>query len=721
MMDFGQQFVIQNSTLLRSDHGKKDFFLLQSESGLRVILQLILPIIFLLLLSIALPGPVHAADDALAQKIHQIQDFSDRNNEEGIKQLQQLKQNLPPNASAQARLNLIEVLSGLLYDAGRVKEANALYDEYKSLAQQLNDKETLVLISIFDAFDVYEKSGFDAANEHLDKLAAEVEKRSSVVRYRYAWARAQLSFAQGKFDGALKQYLLMLDLIEQLPRRQLQARMYTWQQISNLYLSGLKDAKKSYEATTEALAVSSALTMPKAYVEILIVRGAALSQLKRNHEALKEYDTALGIARQEGLPFAEAAALFNIADQYLILKDYRRAEQAARDSIAVSERLEDKFSKMGAQVNLGLALAYQGKIKQGVDLVNESIEFFRKNSGKQAIESINGELAAMYESAGMYKEALVLMHEKQALSEELYQAEQAKESAKLQEEFNAEQRKKQIELLGKDNALKDADIRNHRLRQMVTLLASIIAALAGCFIYMLYRRSKKLNAQLREMNTQLEFHAVRDPLTGLHNRRSFITLMSTRVARVENERREGPYGNPDCMILLDIDHFKHINDTWGHSVGDMVLKEVATRLRSVVRDEDMVMRWGGEEFLIFSPKSNPEQITNLVERVLRTIGEDTFMHGNLPIPVTVTAGFISVPFSDVPEDICDWERALQIADMALYLGKTHGRNRAYGLAKLLVPHEDAIPTLTHDLAAAIKQNMVEVIEVLGPPQTQAHV
>ena len=236
---------------------------------------------------------------------------------------------------------------------------------------------------------------------------------------------------------------------------------------------------------------------------------------------------------------------------------------------------------------------------------------------------------------------------------------------------------------------------------------------------MLYRRSKRLNQELQEVNSQLEFHAVRDPLTGLYNRRSFIALMSTR-GRIEVERREGAYANPDCMILLDIDHFKHINDTWGHAVGDVVLKEIATRLRNVVRDEDMLMRWGGEEFLIFSPKSNPEQITSLVDRVLRTIGETAFMNGNLAIPVTVTAGFISVPFSDVPEDVCDWERALQIADMALYLGKTHGRNRAYGLSKLLVPHEDAIPTLTHDLAAGIKQNMVEVIEVLGPPQAHTH-
>jgi diguanylate cyclase (GGDEF)-like protein len=308
------------------------------------------------------------------------------------------------------------------------------------------------------------------------------------------------------------------------------------------------------------------------------------------------------------------------------------------------------------------------------------------------------------------------MREREKLSDELFQSDRTKAVASLQEQFNAEQRKKQIELLAKDNALKDSDIKNSRLQQMVALLASLVAVLGGSFIFMLYRRSKKLNEQLQEMNTQLEFHAVRDPLTGLHNRRSFIALMSTRMGRVDVERREGSYGNPDCMILMDIDHFKHINDNFGHAVGDIVLKEVSQRLRNVVREDDMLMRWGGEEFLIFSPKSNPEQITSLVERVLRTIGDTPFIAGNHTINVTVTAGFISVPFSEVPEDICDWEKALQIADMALYLGKTHGRNRAYGLSRLLVPHEEAITTLTHDLAAAITNKMVEVFEVLGPTQ-----
>nr|WP_315472602.1 tetratricopeptide repeat-containing diguanylate cyclase [uncultured Undibacterium sp.] len=663
-------------------------------------------------------GNVAQADTDLPADIARldaIQVVADKNNDEGIRQLIEFKNNLPLNVDPKVRLETLSILSGLYYDAGKGGLVKETINEFNALAKKMRDEDALLLIEIFDSFDVFDKSGAADAFVHLEKLRSRVVKSTSVgIQLRYHRTLASLYSITNKFDEALKQYLDMLKLSERLTKRQVQARMGIWSAISNLYLQ-MKDPKKALDATTEALTGSSATIAPKAFIEICISRGMALSMLKRNDDALKEYETALRIGREENLPYTVASALINIADQYLIKKDFKRAEMYARDAMAKSEAIEDEWSVAGAKVNAGLALGGQGKIAQGADLVNQSLEYFRRIHAISDVEVILGEFSLMYENAGMYKEALTLVREQQKLSDEIFRSDRAKAVAVLQEQFDAEHRKKQIEILAKDNALKDADIQNHRLQQVVALLASLVALLAGAFIYMLYRRSKKLNEQLQEVNLQLEFHAVRDPLTGLHNRRSFISLMAVRPGRVDVERREG-YVSPDCMILLDIDHFKHINDTWGHAVGDVVLKEVATRLRSVVRDEDMLMRWGGEEFLIFSPKSNPEQITSLVQRVLCTIGETPFCSGTLSMPVTVTAGFISVPFSDVPEDVCDWERALQIADMALYLGKTHGRNRAYGLSRLLVGHEEAIPTLTHDLAAAIKQNMVDVIEVLGPVQ-----
>lgn len=677
--------------------------------------------IFTSCLLISTPTRASADNAAIMAQIDFIQSVADKNNDEGLRQLVEFKKNLPADVDSKVRLEILSILSELYFDAGKGKQGKEAVDEFTALAKKMQDKDSLLLIEIFATSEILEQSGVAAAFEYLEKLRDRVMKKSTIgVQLRYRHTLAALYSNTLKFDEALKQYFEMLKLAEQLSRRQVQARMATWGAISNLYLQ-MKDPEKALNATTEALAVSSASIAPKAFIEISISRGVALSVLKRNDEALKEYEAALRIARQENLPYSVASALFNIADQYLIKKDFKRAESYARDALARSETLEDKWGMAGARINLGFALGGQGKIAQGAELVNQSLVLFKKAHANSDVEAILGEFSLMYENAGMYKEALTLVREQQKLSDEIFQSDRTKAVALLQEQFDAEHRRKQIEILAKDNALKDADIKNHRLQQIVTLLASLVALLGGGFIYMLYRRSKKLNEQLQEVNMQLEFHAVRDPLTGLHNRRSFIALMATRPERIEVERREDRV-NPDSMILLDIDHFKHINDTWGHAVGDVVLKEVATRLRKVVRDEDMLMRWGGEEFLIFSPKSNPEQITSLVNRVLCAIGDTPFSSSvsgagdALNIPVTVTAGFISVPFSDVPEDICDWERALQIADMALYLGKTQGRNRAYGLSRLLISHEEAIPTLTHDLAAAIKQNMVEVIEVLGPVQ-----
>ncbi|MBC3832764.1 GGDEF domain-containing protein [Undibacterium amnicola] len=688
-------------------------------SGLKhYVLWQIFAIIVLMSLSFAAKAD-QAGDQAIMQELDTIQTLSDRNNEEGLRQLLAFKNKLPADTSPAIRLEILSVLSNLYFDAGNTKLGKQTIKELEDLAKQVKLKDALLILEIYEAYDIFEKSGFATAVAHLEKLADVVANSNNVnAQFRYRATLAGFYSSNFRFDQALKQYLDMLKLSDQLPRRQVQAKMATWGLISGLYLQ-MKDPEKALTATTEALSVSSASLAPKAFVEISISRGVALSSLKRNDEALKEYENALRVAQEEKLPYFVALALFNIADQYLIKKDFKRAESYARDAMTKSEAMEDNWGIAGAKVNLGLALGYQGKTKPGGDLVKESIAFFDKNHAKSDVEMIIGELSQMYEAAGLYKEALEQVRQQQKLSDEIFQSDRAKAVAALQEEFDSEQRKRQIEILAKDNALKDADIKNHRLQHMVALLASLVGILAGCFIYMLYRRSKKLNEQLQEVNSQLEFHAVRDALTGLHNRRSFINLMVNRTGRVENERREGSYRNPDCMVLMDIDHFKNINDTWGHAVGDVVLKEVAARLKAVVRDEDMVMRWGGEEFLIYSPKSNPEQITSLVERVLRTIGEKPFTHEALVIPVTVTAGFISVPFSDVPEEFCDWERALQIADMALYLGKTHGRNRAYGLARLLVSHEDALPTLTHDLAAAIKDNMVEIIEVLGPLQDLA--
>ena len=683
--------------------------------------SIFLCLVFVSAVAHSVASPVAMADEQSDMaRLDEIQTLSDRDNTEGLRQLQEFKRTLPAGTSDAVRLETLKVLVTLYADAGKIKLADATINELLQFAEAHHNKDAIALAHISKSLEILDEGKPELALAKLREVQAAVKSsRNPEVNMRLNAAFGATYKVSGKFEQALRHYLEALRLSDLQPRRKVQARLYKLDAIAALYWN-MKDPEKALATSQEAIALSPLANAPKMLSSLISTQGLALSNLGREDEALDAYKRVLKIGIDANMPGTEATALSNIADHYLIAKDYRNAEKFARQALAKSIAIADKAGIATAKINIGFALVGMGKIKDGVDFINEGTKFYQDSDSKVDVESITGELATMYERGGLYKEALATLRQQQKLNDELFRSDRSRAVASLQEQFNADQRQKQIELLAKENDLKDADIKNRRLQQIVTLLAAVVTVMAGVFIFLLYRRVRKVNEQLQQANTQLSFHAVRDPLTGLYNRRSFVELMKARQAQTEAERREDSADNPDCMILMDIDLFKHINDTWGHAVGDSVLSEVAHRLKKAVRDSDMVLRWGGEEFLIYSPKSNPVQITGLVDRVLRTIGEQPVEVGDLRVPVTMTAGFISLPFSGVSETLCDWEKTLQIADMALYLGKAHGRNRAYGLARLLVPSEQAMPILERDLSAAISGGMVEMIEVIGPEQRKDH-
>ncbi|MFZ6640009.1 tetratricopeptide repeat-containing diguanylate cyclase [Undibacterium sp. TC4M20W] len=647
-------------------------------------------------------------------EIEVIHTLSDRDNTAALKQLQEYKDRLGKDADYVLRAEVLKTLIGILYDAGKIKEADAANAELLQLARAQKDNDMINMALIGEAFQMLDQGKFAMALVKLNDIQQSLrDSKNAEVLMRLNIAFGMVQLAIGNFDKSLPYFLEALKLADQVPRRSAQAKLYRMESIARLYLN-MHNAEKALETTNEALAMLPGIDSPKITSSLQMTRGLALIDLGRHDEALEAYKTVLQIATDAGMPAVAATALGNIADYYLHVRKFAEAERAARFSLEKAQVVNDPFAMAIAKANIGFALAGQKKFAQGIGYINEAKKFFMETGSKSDVENLLSEIGNMYEAADMYKEALATVREQQKLSDELFRSDRARAVATLQEQFNAQQRQKQIELLARENQLKDADIKNRQLQQVVLMLAAVIMVMVGVVVFFLYRRVRKTNEKLREVNEQLEFHAVRDPLTGLYNRRSFVDMMKGRAILPEGERREDALDNPDCLILMDIDHFKNINDSFGHATGDSVLIEVARRLRSTVRDSDMVLRWGGEEFLIYSPRSNPAQLKGLVERILRSIGEENIQADGASVPVTLTAGFISLPFSGLPEAICNWEKALQIADMALYLGKVNGRNRAYGVSRLLIAYEEALPVLDHDLSAAIKAGMVELIEVHGP-------
>jgi two-component system cell cycle response regulator len=179
-------------------------------------------------------------------------------------------------------------------------------------------------------------------------------------------------------------------------------------------------------------------------------------------------------------------------------------------------------------------------------------------------------------------------------------------------------------------------------------------------------RRRRYQERLRENYEQSLSLALTDSLTGLFNRRYLGAHMARVLGRI------GETHKPVAAILFDIDHFKKVNDTWGHGVGDEVLKEVAARVSRNLRNFDMVARFGGEEFVIIMPDASVEAAAMVAERLRLKIADEPF---GVSAPVGTIEVTISLGVTATEDPREDADEMIRRADRALYAAKAKGRNR----------------------------------------------
>jgi two-component system cell cycle response regulator len=179
------------------------------------------------------------------------------------------------------------------------------------------------------------------------------------------------------------------------------------------------------------------------------------------------------------------------------------------------------------------------------------------------------------------------------------------------------------------------------------------------------KRILRLQHELIEAREELRHRATHDGLTGIWNRVAMLELLQLEVQR--SIRAETSTG----VLMLDLDHFKKINDTYGHPIGDMVLKEVADRIARAVRGYDLVGRYGGEEFLVVLPHCSKECAGSSAERIRRAVADRAVAAAGIEIAVTVSIGAAVAAQGTASE-----ADVIAAADAALYRAKKAGRNRA---------------------------------------------
>ena len=178
--------------------------------------------------------------------------------------------------------------------------------------------------------------------------------------------------------------------------------------------------------------------------------------------------------------------------------------------------------------------------------------------------------------------------------------------------------------------------------------------------------------ELRLANDKLQKLAFRDGLTNLYNHRYFQEILATEISRVQR------YGRPLALLLFDIDHFKIVNDTYGHPAGDKVLISMSQAISKAVRPSDIIARYGGEEFAVILPETNFSGMKVFAERLRRCVASNTTVTGQHSIKITISCGgaHFSSGHDISPSDL------INTADRALYMSKKNGRNMVTSLPVL---------------------------------------
>ncbi|MFY8017518.1 MAG: diguanylate cyclase, partial [Inhella sp.] len=258
------------------------------------------------------------------------------------------------------------------------------------------------------------------------------------------------------------------------------------------------------------------------------------------------------------------------------------------------------------------------------------------------------ELDRAWAAMGQWSDALKLFHAERRLTKTADDREREAALADQRKTQNTLGQEAETQLARDKEALADRTLKNQeRLRWLGWLFAVLIGLclLIGLLLWVgsqaAYRRLQRKREQLRNLSE-------RDPLTQLANRRAFLQAMHAR----------GDVPLEGGLLILDLDHFKRINDTQGHAVGDEVLQAVAQRMMGQVRKEDLLARWGGEEFLLHAPGLSAASARMLAERLLKAIaGTPLSLQSGAKLRVSASIGFACFPLPP-SERPFKWERAV---------------------------------------------------------------
>jgi len=437
------------------------------------------------------------------------------------------------------------------------------------------------------------------------------------------------------------------------------------------YLLGYtyRNRKKIAEARTHFLAVlQDARRMGELRYEVMAMNelGNLLVMENKTGKALQIKQEALAKAQAAGDDYLISICQHDIGYALIARRQYDRALEIYREIIRRETQRNNPRAIHMARLNLSYIYVHMGRRNEALRIMRQSLAAVREIKLGEVELKILDHLIELLEQGGRFQEALQYQKELAGLNEQIFQRELERKITEIRDRYRLLEQESEIRILRQDKEIRNLQLGRQRILILSMIgLAFFLALLAGVAFFG-YRAKRSANNSLEALNRRLDELARRDALTNLSNRRDLLEKLEMLKARADRDQ------SPLSMLMIDMDHFKAINDHWGHEQGDRVLQSVAGTLKDRIRGQDLLARWGGEEFLVVMADTNREGALRAAELLRRQVETSDIHVDNQKVPLTITIGVAQYQPGEDPQ------AAITRADNRLYEGKNAGRNRVAG-------------------------------------------
>ncbi|QJR16571.1 diguanylate cyclase [Usitatibacter palustris] len=449
----------------------------------------------------------------------------------------------------------------------------------------------------------------------------------------------------GDYTLALEFYLEALKIYEE--RGEDDGRAITLRTIG-VTASKAGDPERGIEYYRESLAITERKGDNESSAKTLNNLGINLKNIGKYPESLAALEDALRRARKLQHVALEAAALSNLGITYDLVGRPVEAERAYEDSVMLGRRMSFSRAELAGLLGLGKHRLAGGRHAEAETALREALALASKTGNRAETAEAHQALAQALKAQGKNDEALQHFEAYHEIERSLVNADSQRRMRGMEVKLRLDQAQREAQL--------------HRQKS-----AELTEA---------YDRLQAAAAEKNELLSQLERQNREDALTGIANRRHLDEELAETFTITQRT------GGPLCVALIDIDHFKRINDSYSHGAGDQTLKEIARLLRANTRDTDLVARFGGEEFAIVFGELDLDGARRICERIRQAVEAHDWVVIHPWLKVTVSIGVTD------SQGFTNHERLLGEADARLYAAKEAGRNRVIA-APVRTPTERA--------------------------------